>query len=233
MSRLFNKITSTLSLLKLYLTRDPIHLELKQRPEYRHFILIEYKLLQLYRAISGADLSQAERKTLLNDEDAFIYGEIQFLPFFALLEKAMPRKGEVFYDLGSGIGKAVFTAALYFDFKKTVGIECLPGLNRAAHTQLQKATDYLIPIEKLAPIQFVEADFLNYDFSDANIIFINATCFSYSTWEQLVAKFKLLKSGSRLIVTTKKMPADAFEVIQQSFALMSWGVNLVRIYLKK
>lgn len=222
-----------LSLLKLYLARDPTHLELKQRPEYWQFILIEYKLLQLYQAISGANLSQAERKKLQNDEDAFIYGEIQFLPFFALLEKAMPRTGEVFYDLGSGIGKAVFTAALYFDFKKTVGIECLSGLTRTAHAQLKKATDYFSSTEKLASIQFVQDNFLNYDFSDADIIFINATCFSYSTWEQLIAKFKLLKSGSRLIVTTKKLPADSFEFIQQSFALMSWGVNLVRIYIKK
>ena len=42
------------------------------------------------------------------------YGEIDFMKFIPLLEALEPRKGDVFWDLGCGSGRALVVAALVF-----------------------------------------------------------------------------------------------------------------------
>lgn len=191
----------------------------------------------LYANVNSAEISRRDRENLLNDEDAFTCGEIQFLPFFAILDSIKPKPNEVFYDLGSGAGKAVFTAALCFDFSRVQGIEVLPGLSRLANAKLEQAqrlanndTDLA---NKLRPIQFVQADFLNQDFSDGDVIFIAATCFNYATWDKLVNKLEALKEGARVVVTSKKITHAQFELMSESCELMSWGENSVFVYIKK
>lgn len=89
----------------------------------------------------------------------------------ALLRAANPKDGGVFYDLGSGWGKAVFgTAALYPRLKKVVGIEYLPGLNSKA-TALQSKFSRIGG----APISFVNKDFTSVSVADADVIFAYAT----------------------------------------------------------
>lgn len=226
MKKIITKLLDFIFLVKLYLKRDETRATLKKNPHFLKLIFIEYQLCKLYRDISGYALSKNERQRLTEDEDAFIYGEIEFLPFFALLKKAKLHQDEIFYDLGSGIGKAVFTAAWYFDCHKIYGIEILPGLHKIAESQLEKNP-------QLTNIQFINTNFLHYNFSDADIIFINATCLSYSTWENIVTKFNLLKSGSRVIVTTKRILLDSFELLYQNLIPMNGSISLVSIYLKK
>jgi len=217
--------------------RGHLQQQLRSRPDYKQLILTENVLVTLFHPLSGHSISSEDRKRLPaeKDEDAFIYGEIQFLPFFSILEKAKAQSGDIFYDLGCGIGKAVFTAALYFDLAKACGIELLPGLYATAHAQIAKATSLLTAAphhQRLAAVQFVHANFLNYNFSDADILFINATCLSYPTWEKLLAQFMLLKKGSRIIVTSKKIQQGPFELLHAGLEVMSWGVNSVNIYIK-
>jgi len=115
---------------------------------------------------------------------------------------------EVFYDLGSGLGKAVILAFLLHDFSKLVGIELLEALHRhnphgfslASHNpalrsqDLAKSADDLIlkyrdqvhvtlP-EGSAPasreherMSLIEGDFLEMDWSDADVVYANATRF--------------------------------------------------------
>lgn len=71
------------------------------------------------------------------------YGEIEFAPFATSIARIRAvfgglgsgdggaRRG-VFYDLGSGTGKAVFTAALVHRFERCVGIELLESLHVCA-----------------------------------------------------------------------------------------------------
>ena len=65
-----------------------------------------------------------------------IYGEIIFPTlsqiFTRLNELLIIRDGGVFYDLGSGIGKAVVSASLLHNFSACVGIELIPSLHELA-----------------------------------------------------------------------------------------------------
>lgn len=211
---------------------------LKHHPYQKRLILAEQFFNSLYAGINPVSVSCKERDNLGLDDDACVYGEIQFLPFFALLDKVEPRANEVFYDLGSGAGKAVLAAALCFDFSRLCGIEMLPALSQLANEQVSNAKcmalreGNAIFLPKLDRIQFINDNFLHLNFSDADVVFITATCYHYSTWEKLIDKLIDLKPGSRVIVITKKIQNEKFKLICQSRELMSWGISSVYIYVR-
>lgn len=189
--------------------------------------------------------AQALFQTLYNDVDAFMvskqarviqgikddsltYGEIQFLDFAAILQLVNPEPHEVFYDLGSGSAKALVAMAMLYDLKKIVGIECLPELCKLAKEQLKKPELHDIQI----PIHVIQADFLAYDFSEANIVLINIAGLREDKWDTLVEKLKMLKAGSRIIVISKSLPKEEFQLIDARMRGMSWGLNSVYLYVR-
>lgn len=219
--------------------RRSLYLLLKKHPEAKGLIEKEQFLNQLFNQAQSGQISKAERKRMDIQDDAFIYGEVEFLPFYIMLDRVKPKPNEIFYDLGSGAGKATFTAAIYFDFAKAYGVELLPGLFDLANSQINKAYS-LVDIKdnnksfknQIAKIEFINNNFLNVDFSDADVVFVNATCLSYPTWEKLVEKFTHLKPGSRVIVTTKKIEHPDFSQSFHGMTLMSWGMNSINVYIK-
>ena len=208
--------------------------QLNQYPKrLKHGLLI---LDKLYQDISGMNISLAERERLKNDNPSFTYGEITFPSVAACLAITEAKPGEIFYDLGAGAGKAVFSAALLNDWKKCRGIELLPALHECTRTLLEKlrampeAREYF-PSE-LKNIEFIQSDMLTTDFSDADVIYMNATAFAPDLWDALVPKLEALKAGSRLILLTKRLDANKFELIQETTLPMSWGMNSVKVYKK-
>jgi len=67
-----------------------------------------------------------------------IYGEVEYKSFYRVLRKINAPPGGVFYDLGSGTGKAVFAARLTQDFQRCVGIEILNGLHSQGKVVLDR-----------------------------------------------------------------------------------------------
>lgn len=87
----------------------------------------------------GKTLSKDEReKKQLGKEKSLIYGEVEFNSFYRVLRKINPEPGLIFYDLGSGTGKAVFVARFTQDFSKCIGIEILEGLHNQASLIVQR-----------------------------------------------------------------------------------------------
>lgn len=222
--------------------RDELITQLRQDPNWKRIRRTEQLLAVLYKNIHARRISQIERKRRRLEEDAFVYGEIEFLPFFALLEKVKPQQGEVFYDLGCGSGRAVYTAALNYDLSRAYGIEWLQGLYAVAARNLEKAEllikshdRYFIAtyLQRLATVGFVNGNFLDYDITDGDVVFVNATCFGSILWEKTIKKLIDLKSGSRVIVTSKKILDQRFALLEQCFAVMSWGVSSIHIYIKQ
>lgn len=191
----------------------------------------------LYKKVYARSSSIKYRLLHLIQDKEFIYGEIDFLSFYTILERTSPSTKDVFYDLGSGSGKAVLSTMLFFNVNKSIGIELLPPLYEQSNTLLKKAIqrfqqhddekEYLPQIER---IQFINDSFLHYDFGNADIIYVAATCLNEPTWNELISKMAGLKPGSRIIVTTKTIHHKQFESIYQGIELMSWGLCPVRIY---
>jgi len=213
--------------------KNALKKQLMQRQDWSIIQSKTDRLQALYKKVPAKSVSRKYRLFHLIKDKAFVYGEIDFLSFFTILERANPASQDIFYDLGSGSGKAVLSAMLFFNVKKSIGIEWLPPLHTQAQQQLEKAMQQDINKESLQRIQFINDSFLDYDFSDADILYVAATCLSDATWHALINKMTALKPGSRIIVTTKTIQHEQFERVYQGIDLMSWGLAPVTIYTVK
>jgi len=80
----------------------------------------------IYRNIDGSIVSQRERYHLSLDSHALTYAETDTTTFLDILDHANIGDGNVLYDLGSGNGQCVLSAALSkHRFFKCVGIEVI------------------------------------------------------------------------------------------------------------
>lgn len=185
---------------------------------------------QLYHQINGFEKSKQARQH--HDELALTYGEIQFQSFIALISLCKPVATTIFYDLGSGTGKTVISAAMVFPLKKSIGIECLKTLDDIA----KKIKQDLISIndykDKKSVIQFQHNDFLECDWDDGTLIFINSTTIIGALWAQLLVKLERLQQNTIVITTTKSIPLESFQLIYCTDVLMSWGIVTAYIHKK-
>ena len=176
---------------------------------------------KLYANVNCFMISKEARK----EQDAFeyVYGEIEFTSFIALLGLCHPDSSTVFYDLGSGTGKAVLACAMVFSVKKSCGIEFFAPLHQAAEAQqqqLKKITDYTL---KSNSIKFYQGNFLSKNFNEASLIFINATAFFGETWSALCERLEQTNAKTVIITTSKALPASGFQLLKVTKVRMSWG----------
>lgn len=185
---------------------------------------------RLYDDLNGFILSKAARKE--RDAMEYTYGEIDFIAFIALIHSTKPTSETIFYDLGSGIGKAVLACAMVFNVKKSCGIELFDLLHQAALNQQQQLQ--LLPAyqNKATRICFIQGNFLEIDFSDATLIFINSTAFFGETWELLNQRLEQLNEEVIIITTTKKLISSQFQIIKILKVQMSWGIVTAYIHQK-
>ncbi|GMH48602.1 hypothetical protein TrVE_jg14474 [Triparma verrucosa] len=188
----------------------------------------------------GKEISRAERKREGYISTTLTYGEIKFETFAELMNilkgrhGAMKEDGGVFVDIGCGIGKPLFGAALLHKFDKIVGIEILEDLYKVCVETMQHWTKHVKPVlgeERTQDMQFsfLNNDFLIADWSDADIVFMNSTCFNRSLMIDLSAKGKALAPGTIVVTTTKRMVGPAFDLVEELQMEESWGDATVYI----
>ncbi len=182
---------------------------------------------KLYGDINGFALSREARQE--HDAIDYIYGEIVFGPFIALLSLAKPNQNTVFYDLGSGTGKAVLASAMVFNMEKCVGIELFQSLHNAARQQCLAlhALDDFLPAT--GNIRFIHDNFLSCKLEDATLVYINATGFIGETWTLVSHRIEETATCLTVISTSKPLRTKAFIVTKVTSVQMSWGV--VRAYI--
>lgn len=168
--------------------------------------------------------------------EQYTYGEVVVDSFAEVMSYAKPNKGELFYDLGCGAGRALFTAALCFPGLKVRGIEILPPMFALCNQTLTRFNALVKADKKFAKenydIKIFEADFLDYDFSDGNIFLLNATCFTDKQWKKVEKRMLELPVGVRVIVITLQLNHKAFKLVEAGSYLMSWGRAALRVYEK-
>lgn len=176
---------------------------------------------QLFSSVDGFELSRQSR--LKQDAFDYTYGEIEFISFIALIGLTHPDEATLFYDLGSGVGKAVFACSMVFNVGKSCGIELFDSLHQAALAQKNQLIQHPHYADKANTISFIQANFLDCDFYDATLVFINATAFFGETWNAINRQLENLKPGAIVITSSKKLLSSAFIVIRVTSVCMSWG----------
>ena len=163
------------------------------------------------------------------------YGEIDFRSFCTILQRFTSTRGKIFYDLGSGTGRALVEARLLCDFDQCVGIELLHSLHMKAEKVVRdfdspKYRNILSVSLPLRDVQVFEGSILEEDWSDGDLIFANSTCFSPDLMARMGVAGEKLRPGAYFITFTKGLTSKAFELMEQMRLKMSWGPATVYIH---
>lgn len=187
----------------------------------------------VYIGIDGHAISYEAKRKLNYTDKTLVYGEILLDSFFEILKEVKPKDGEIFYDLGCGVGKPVFAASFLFPFSKSIGIELLQDVYQGA-LKVKENFEKNYPKEQInnKKILFINGDIFKTDFFDGDVIFIHATCLPNQLMEALSKKLENLKKGSRVIVATRSIYSDKFNLQKSITYKMGWGESLVNFYEK-
>lgn len=180
----------------------------------------------LYAPYNGYLLAAANKQ--MKPDLALTYGEVAYLPFAALLSQVHPCPQDIYFDLGSGLGKSCLIAALSFKLTHCIGIELVSALHQAA-VEVKQACGLSLQRQ----ITFRHENLLNTDLTNATIVYINATGFFGHFWHALVDKLQReLQTGTRIILTSKTLTNRHFIHLKQIPVEMSYGIAHANIYRK-
>lgn len=190
----------------------------------------------------GKTLSKHERdRKHLQSQKSLIYGEVIFDSFYDILRTIAPKSGSVFYDLGSGTGKAVLIARLAFDFSKCIGIEILESLHEQALTiaaEYRREYQHLLYESTVSSngetltqnsVNFVCDSLTNFNWTDGDVVFVNSTCFEDDLIKELSQIAEKLNPGAIVVTFTKGLISNKFELLERKRYKMSWGPATVFI----
>ncbi len=77
---------------------------------------------------------------------------------------------DVFVDIGSGMGRAVFQAARCYPFRRVIGVELSEELTQAARANIDRTRERL----RCQDVVLISADILDFEFpDDVTVVFLN------------------------------------------------------------
>ncbi|WED43031.1 hypothetical protein [Legionella cardiaca] len=191
----------------------------------KHFAIYQ----KLYADVDGFALSRRAR--ISQDALEYVYGEIEFESFIALLSLCKPNASTIFYDLGSGTGKAVIACTLVFNVQHCRGIEILTTLYECAKDTQLRLKQIPAYQEKASRIQFILGNFLDKNLNEASLVFINATAFFGEHWLAVSRHLEQLNPGALVISTSKALQSAEFITTKVTLVRMSWG--LVKAFIQQ
>jgi hypothetical protein len=138
-------------------------------------------------------------------ESALIYGEFPVDSFPEILKLVNPQEGEVFYDLGSGIGKLLIFLGLTSKLSEVCGIEAIKEYFQIASKKIK----ILNKSFQSSKVSCIHGDFLKDDsWTKADIIFAYATCYTEEMMEKIAFMAEDLSAGSRFVSINMPLKAD-------------------------
>ncbi|MCX4243889.1 class I SAM-dependent methyltransferase [Paraliomyxa miuraensis] len=156
-------------------------------------------LRRLYRDEFGYDLSPAEDARVAATLASSTYGELMPAATDHLVEQLGLGPGDVFYDLGSGLGKVVLQVALRAPVRRCIGIELVRSRHRVAQRILGKVRAQAQL--RAAECGFRLGDMMRARISDATVVYTCSTAFSTKFMNLLAERLARLPPGLRWVST--------------------------------
>jgi hypothetical protein len=173
------------------------------------------------------------------------YGEVHYRSVPAVIKLLQIEKEDIFYDLGSGIGRCVIQIAAQTMCKKVIGIESAESRCKISEDALRRFNNlrqlHISPVAGSTPhnvqpqIEFWHQNILNCDLSDASKVFWNNVCFPLDVSEKILTKLMRLRPGTRLlcvrqlcsdrhgaVCVLRNQPCVHFRVVLQSKLECTW-----------
>ncbi|MEX0940683.1 MAG: hypothetical protein WDZ41_04955 [Candidatus Babeliales bacterium] len=190
-------------------------------------------LQELYKNKNGF-IIEAEETALIEKEGGnSTYGEITDKGVQILIDDLKLTKQDIFYDLGSGVGRMVTKVYLDSPVKKSVGIELSDSRHKQA-LHIKKMLEKKDKLEKNRALQFKKENILKSDIDDATVIYLASTCMSDEFMQQITDKLATLKKGLR-VLTLRKLPEhQSFQLVKKYKIPMTWSKSVdVHLYKLK
>jgi len=208
----------------------------------------DYKkiLSDVYHDID-AIIPEPERQCVSQTGGSPVYGEITFESVNFLLNQLNLTKDDVFYDLGSGLGKFIYHVFLMTPVRKSVGIEfsqsrfdrakSLTGQMPKLYKQTCKFENSMRSLFEKPALEkiknkscaFIKGCILEEDFSDATVVFTCSTCFGQEFMQKLVIRFATI--DKLRVITLKQLPYHEHVHYNATHSLpMTWSKD-VPVYM--
>ena len=192
--------------------------------------ITESEFEKFYTGISGFGIEYSETKKISDAGSSSTYGEIKYSSLEKLLDDLKISSQDVFYDLGSGVGKVTAQVYLNSPAKKCIGIE----LSDTRHDKAQKAKSLIAQNKKLGAVRelnFVHGDIVKENIDDATVVFMCSTCYPESLMKNLTEKFSNLNKNLR-ILSLKALPENNHFKLTKTYQLpMTWSsASTVHLY---
>ena len=173
----------------------------------------------LYRSRDGFKVSLSSKAVVDRARSSSVYGEIMPTAALQLVDFLQLGRNDSFYDLGSGAGKLVLSAAMRSE-AKCVGIELVEPRWRFAIDALAEARE--LGAIRSRTIEFRREDFISSDLSDATAIYTCSTGFPQSFMSKLVQRVALCNKGLIFVTVQDLDPTPWFEPRGVLSLDMSW-----------
>jgi hypothetical protein len=82
-------------------------------------------------------------------------------------------------------------------------------------------------------IQFLHGDATAIKWTDADVVFMNSTCFEDSLMTKFAELCSELKPGSFVLTTTVNLPSPDYEILEESILKQRWGECTLYIQRRK
>jgi len=170
--------------------------------------------------LHGYELDEADDERVRATNSSPTYGEIMPTATDRLIEHLRLRKDDVFYDLGSGVGKVVLHVALRAPIRRVVGVELARSRHRIARRMLDQVR--AMGLLRASECELRCADFMRAPLHDATVVYTCSTAFSTPFMNELCTRLARLTTGLRW-VSTQDLDDNPWFVLEDVLRLdMSW-----------
>lgn len=135
-------------------------------------------------------------------------------------------KDDVFYDLGSGVGNVCDRVFKTTYVRKCVGIE-----------YDNDRYNYSVPLNRRTSsreVRFIQGNFMDQDWSDATILFMDSIMFSEDTLKEIEIKARQSCPHLRYVISMKSLPnSTQWTHLKTVKVKVSWGSSQYNLYKVK
>jgi hypothetical protein len=187
-------------------------------------------LQMLYENSAGYSIPDEEQRFILQEGGHPQYGEIPYDSAAHILADLKLSQNDVFYDLGSGVGKLVLQAYLTTPVKRSVGIELSKTRFNIANSRHKQTIldDHTTPGRDLI---FLHQNIRTATLSDATVCFLSGITFPPPLVQTIMDRLSALQHPVK-VVSILPLPEHAqFKLIKTYQLPMSWASEGVDVCL--
>lgn len=148
-----------------------------------------------------------------------VYGETPLTTLYKISRICGIHPSDTVVELGSGRGRACFFLSLFIG-AKVVGVEEIPRFIKIA-SKIQK-------VFKINNLSFVCQDFLSFDFSKANVVYLYGSTLEDQKILTLCNKLQDLPKGAKVITVSFSLTdyeKENFKQIKKFSVTFPWGIT--------